>query len=351
MKLSQITTVSRENNLNIIRLIAAISVTFGHSFAMINPTGAHQDLGFGINSSSFGYCAVAIFFALSGFLILQSYDRSKTKTSYILARVLRIFPALFFANIVTAVLVGFFVLKQGFQFFTDPTHLKYIFNATSFSLGNYSDIFKMMPHNSPNGSLWTLPFEFRYYVLILILGVLGIAKKRFYLVLFLLSVFISFYLPLPYFLSNFISHVFKIPNYSATYLSLPLCFVTGMLIYSFQEFFKLNVFAAILCALGFYFTDQWIIKLLLLIYFVFVLGFYPKLYLSRLNFQKDFSYGIYVLSWPVQQTLIYCKVVTEPVTLFFISMSIVTPLAFISWTFFEAPALKLKSLILKKLSK
>lgn len=111
MKLSDITTQSRANNLNLIRLLAAISVTFGHSFAMTNPTGSHYEIGLGMNSAGFGFHAVALFFMLSGFLILQSYNQSKSNISYILSRVLRIFPGLLFANIVTAILVGFFVLK------------------------------------------------------------------------------------------------------------------------------------------------------------------------------------------------------------------------------------------------
>lgn len=348
MKLHDISTQSRANNLNLIRLLAAISVTFGHSFAMLHPTGRHYEIGPGINSALFGFYAVAIFFMLSGFLILQSYNQSKSNISYILGRVFRIFPGLLFANIVTAILVGFFVLNQGWGFWTDSTHLVYIVKATRFNLSTYKDIFVTMPHNSPNGSLWTLPFEFRYYILVLIFGLLGLTKRKWLLVLAMLSVTASLFIPLPEPVDYFIRHTFKLSDLSATYVCIIICFAVGMLCYSFKE----NVNISLKLALGslalFFLVDHWLLKILLLVYVVLVFGFHPKLYISRLNFKIDLSYGIYVLSWPVQQTLIFNKTVTQPENLFFVSMLIVLPLAIFSWIFFESPALKLKNRLTRR---
>ena len=95
MKLSDFTS-GRDNNFNLIRIIAALAVLVTHSFALATGTSAaepfQKTLGMTIGS-----IAVDIFFITSGFLVTGSLLTRKSFIDFIefvWARVLRIFPAL-----------------------------------------------------------------------------------------------------------------------------------------------------------------------------------------------------------------------------------------------------------------
>jgi peptidoglycan/LPS O-acetylase OafA/YrhL len=76
------------------------------------------------------------------------------------------------------------------------------------------------------------------------------------------------------------------------------------------------------------------------------------LYLANLkgkmnNFSKlgDFSYGIYIYAYPIQQMIIYFTTTNISILkLFSLSSLIVLPISILSWYFVEERALKYKSL-------
>jgi peptidoglycan/LPS O-acetylase OafA/YrhL len=341
MLLSQAETTTRNNNLTIIRLVAAISVTFAHSFALL--AGHPYDLIPGLHSGSFGSLAVAVFFALSGLLITQSYVRSKSAWTYFEARWLRIFPALFFANLVTAVIVSQLVKKQGLEAFIDIKNWRYVFGAFFFDYGYYDHAFQNLPLDSVNGSLWTLTIEFRLYLFVLICGLIGLfARKYFALAIFIILTLAAIF-HIDFIVLKMFPILFHTKTYDPTILSLPLCFGLGSLVFLFRDKVPLMLTPAIILLMGVIFIDEWLYKVLAFAYASYVFGFHPKVYLPSLNFRFDLSYGIYVLSFPLQQISIYYKVTESPWLLFLVTMSIVFPLSFCSWYVIEKPALKLKN--------
>ena len=103
---------SRINNLDIIRFIAATLVVFSHSYPLtLGNNGSEPFAVFSNGQMTFGELAVSIFFVISGFLITQSYDRSKDLIYYMKARTLRIFPGLIFCVILTVFLLGPFFTR------------------------------------------------------------------------------------------------------------------------------------------------------------------------------------------------------------------------------------------------
>ena len=158
-------TASRDNNFNLLRLVAAAVVIFHHSHNLL--LGEDDVLWNDHIGSTPGGLAVDVFFVVSGFLVTRSLALRQDGTACIVARALRIFPALLVNLVVVAVLVGpaFTALSFG-DYFRDPGVLRY-------GVVNAQMLFMPYPDNElpgvhvPNGSLWTLPVETCCYVLLL----------------------------------------------------------------------------------------------------------------------------------------------------------------------------------------
>ncbi len=79
-------------------------------------------------------------------------------------------------------------------------------------------------------------------------------------------------------------------------------------------------------------------------YAILVFGFFQYFKFIDIGRVGDFSYGIYLYAFPVQQTLIYFfKNSLNGWLLVFFATAVTLPLAMISWYLVEKPALKLKA--------
>jgi len=341
MRLSEVGSSSRENNLNLIRLIAATSVAFAHSFALLN--GETSMLWGGlVDSGMFGFVAVAVFFGLSGFLITQSFERRKSWFQYLEARWLRIFPGLFFSCLFTTILVSQFVTHQGWEAFLDIRNWRQSFGAFFFDYNYLDGVFDTNPTHGVNGSLWTLPIEFRMYIFVLVFGLLGLVARRYLFLAFSLLMLICGILQFELVTEHVWPVLFRIRNYSFSYYSLPFCFIMGMLFYLFREKIRLSFLVATALLVLSYFFNHWAMICVAFVYASFTFGYHPRAYLRRLNFKADLSYGIYVLAFPIQQTLIFNGFPNNAYLFFLVTIACTVPAALISWYGFEKPGLALK---------
>src|SRR6266436_7051048 len=97
----------RQNNFDALRLLAAISVIFSHSFLIAEGTQNNEPLilltG---NQSILGLAGVFVFFAISGFLVTQSFEQTANPLNFLAKRALRIFPGLFTVTLLSAFVLG-----------------------------------------------------------------------------------------------------------------------------------------------------------------------------------------------------------------------------------------------------
>jgi peptidoglycan/LPS O-acetylase OafA/YrhL len=107
---SALLTELRRDNFNTIRLALSIGVLLSHSFAMV---GAREPIVMGRTLGNF---CVHLFFAISGYMITQSFARTRDITRFTLNRVLRILPALVIVNMFTALLWYRFAISRPIQY-------------------------------------------------------------------------------------------------------------------------------------------------------------------------------------------------------------------------------------------
>lgn len=151
--------ISRENNFDVVRLFAALQVCTGHIFEHFNTSG-------GIISKFLSFFpGVIIFFAISGFLITSSWCHSKSYKQFAKNRFLRIFPALFVCFIVLQLVMVVFGHINWSSFGDFQMWLYWI---GQLSLGQFftADSLRDFGVGAPNGSLWTIPIEIEFYILI-----------------------------------------------------------------------------------------------------------------------------------------------------------------------------------------
>ncbi len=171
-------TESRDNNFNLIRFIAASLVLFSHSFALSIGTGDAEPLRQTIGLT-WGVIAVDIFFITSGFLITRSYLSKRSLASFILARLLRIYPALIVAMFFCAFVIG--LISTSFstkEYLASFDTYSFFFKNSTLIFGletRLPGVFSNVPYKGAvNGSLWTLPYEiFMYSLLAIAIGLLG----------------------------------------------------------------------------------------------------------------------------------------------------------------------------------
>ena len=330
----------RNNNFQLIRLVAATSVVLFHCYALTNHW-TDEPLWRRVPELNFGALGVACFFVISGFLVTQSWLARDRVIPFVAARVLRIYPALIGAVVLTIVLAGISGTLGWSRFLADPQTLDYIVHVTpAWEMRHrLPGAFPAnpIPHDV-NGSLWTLPAELRLYVAVLIAGVAGLLARRvvWFAALWLLlalSLWRPDWLPM-------------LPHDVAT-RDLVLLFALGSLACVWRDAIPVSLVIAAIAVLLVIVNPadlgRGALLAPLVAYVVLVVAYHPRVVWPAFNRLGDYSYGVYVYSFPIQQTLVQRIPGIEPAPLFAVAMACTLGIAALSWHWLEQPALGLKS--------
>lgn len=189
--------------------------------------------------------------------------------------------------------------------------------------------------NAVNGSLWTLPIEFVWYLLLLALGLMGMLRNNYRNLFLMLSVVFALFV---FFVSNSY-HGSERWGYIEIFGAF---FIYGVCMHQFQDVWmkhlKYTALAiSILVCLFIMMGEQHFALFLILPALIITLGNMSTPILRNAGYFGDLSYGIYIYAFPVQQTIIMLGLE------FIISFFITIILAFLSWHLVEKPTLKLKN--------
>jgi len=187
-----------------------------------------------------------------------------------------------------------------------------------------------------NGSLWTIPNEVRCYLALAVAGTVGALRSRVaVLALFLLLLIAHIAVPMTF-------H----PVY-AVERRLALSFLSGVTLYLWRDRVMLSgPLAVALPALAIILPMGEMRATAIFLaasYAMLVVAFRSPASIKRSSSQvPDYSYGIYIYAFPVQQALVALGIGTSPVINVVTTLPLILIFAAASWHMVEAPALRLK---------
>ncbi|WP_035349113.1 acyltransferase family protein [Edaphobacter aggregans] len=315
--------MKRENNFDIMRLLLAAVVIFFHvGYISGAPIFAPLPRYFS------GHLAVEGFFAISGFLIFASWERSSSLRDYWIKRAARILPGYWLAT----------AFCLAIAFFSGSFHVgRFLFaNLTflNFLGGSIPGVFANNPEHGINGALWTIKIEVMFYIAVPIIVWLcrRLHRDAVLWTLFVLSI------------------VYRVlmADHNSLALQLPgqlSFFMIGALIHYHLRWFEAN--------------GKWISAVAALLYiahvatgwFVFRPAGVATLTLSACLLLPtvkgptrwgDFSYGTYVLHWPIIQLVVAAGLYrAHPWLALALTLAAIAIGAALSWFFVEKPSLAL----------
>lgn len=151
----------QDNAFDLIRYWAAISVMVGH-FMWKLQTYAPIDSGIvkTITRVSTFFPGVVVLFAMSGFLIAASYERSKNRKEFFIKRVLRMYPELWVCTVVNLIVVCVLAYEL-----LDKSIIVWLVTQI-FGIANTPSCLNSFATGSINGALWTIFTEMQLYIVL-----------------------------------------------------------------------------------------------------------------------------------------------------------------------------------------
>lgn len=347
---------SRNNNFNIIRIIATLFVFSGHMGMIL---GIQPPLLAGFRLHELG---VGMLFLISGYLITMSWLSDPNPLRYSIRRFLRLWPPFAVMVLIMTFAAGPLLSNLGIQGYFHSWYKAYLQNLRFFIVFAQPGVFENLPiPYTTNGSLWTMPVEAFLYVITPILLTVARVKKRsrysFYVMTIVTGTAIGFDLVIRLFWSDLNVVLYGTDLISAYHLA--VFYLIGIL-FTYEETRKyLNMqLASVAMCLLFVFqlsSDAWSHLLLYLIfpYFIFSFVFAKNPLFGKLGQKMELSYGIYLYGFFFQQLIVSWQL-KYGMTPGYIKSLILSFLptfaaAYLSFVFVEKPVLILSKSLIRKI--
>lgn len=337
----QLSNAERDNNFNFLRIVFALLVLLSHAPELADGNRERELLTQIFHTMSFGEVAVGGFFLLSGYLIVQSWTANPDLVEFLKKRVLRIYPAFIVASIVSAFIVGP-LASESTTYFSSFWYKGLIKSLLFLDQPNTPPVFPGTPYPVVNGSMWTITYEFRCYLTVLIFGIIGLFNKR--IVWLTITAAVLFVLAMQKL------ELLAMPN--SAFLRLASYFFCGGCFFLYREQIAFNKLTAAAMGIALFIGlfSTYAAELVFATagaYLLFYIALTPIGTLNRINRYPDVSYGAYLYGWPVQKLFLWYFPTMSPWLLAILSVLSCIALGAISWYLIEKPALRLKSVDIK----
>ncbi|MBV9288158.1 MAG: acyltransferase [Hyphomicrobiales bacterium] len=337
----------RDNNFTLLRLLASLTVVLYHSGPALG-VGLGREFLFDFVGRRFVEMALDMLFVTSGFLVTASLFNRGDLNHFLWARALRLYPALWLMLPLTVFLLAPALTTLPLaDYFTARATWDYLVKGATIIGGiRYSlpGVFETLPLKGEfNGSLWTLPIEARMYVY------LAAAWLAFSFTPKIRVKALSVTAPVAAAAMMAAVLLARTRGTTSNGDIAVFMFYYGASLYFWRDrlFLNLAIFAALpLLVLASAMLDRTLafaVYLLCLPPFLLCLAYIPGGGIRAVNRWGDYSYGIYIYAFPLQQTL----------ELFFPGLPVLAMaaasgagafgLAFCSWNLVERRAMGLKN--------
>jgi peptidoglycan/LPS O-acetylase OafA/YrhL len=331
------------NNFDLIRLLAALAVMLGHSYGV--QAGRMESMLLFTHRESFGSLAVYGFFLISGMLVSASFVNHSSRLRFIALRALRIWPGAIVCALFIALVVGpvFSKLPLADYVSNRATFHWIVHNTTLMGRvgGSLPGLFDANHLKGlVNATVWTLPVELKCYVMVLVVGLFAVIDSKPRTLIFVVvagAVFAHFANHPPKYLAL---GDFFLLQIAYSFYPVPF-FLLGMLCYAFRDHIRLSWLPAAVLAIA-YVVSRYSFVSTLLLYAGFAYGLLwlaSAGFLRRLSPKYDYSYGIYLYGFVVQQAVASVAPALNNYAAFAVSVPITIALAAASWHLVELPCL------------
>jgi peptidoglycan/LPS O-acetylase OafA/YrhL len=321
----------RRNNFDALRLLAAVSVVFSHSFLIAEGSEASEPfIWLTGNQCILGLVGVFVFFVISGYLVTESWVRSPMPGRFALRRFLRIYPGLILNVLLCAFVLGPLVTSLPLAaYFHGPELRDFLVKTLTLNPGPLSLPGVLFADNPVglhiNGSLWTLRYEAMMYLMIVILGMLRLLRLSTCLALTAIGIAAVYF-------EKALTPFGDLGEW-AWFLGF---FGAGMVLHFLRDrivFDWRGALLAIIALAVFVRLDQFI--MLFPLAGAYLAIWFARRYDPWLDYSRwcgDLSYGLYIYGWPAEQFVMYLSGGRAAWwQVFFGSLGIALPLAWLSW--------------------
>ncbi|MDQ1204245.1 acyltransferase [Microbacterium sp. SORGH_AS_0862] len=347
----------RNNAIGFLRWLLAFAVIFSHAGPLAGFYGGH-DLGTQFSDEqSLGGVAVAGFFFLSGFLITKSRQGRASTGRYFWRRIMRIFPGWFLVLLVTAYALaplawirergsidGFWTATTDspFTYFSNNMWLPLVQHNIA-GMGTSLPFYQLHGGYEWNGSAWTLGFEFAAYIIV---GVLGIAGGLVHRAIggAVAAGIIGLAMMQWFGFGNVTQVTPAFGDYRFLLLLAPFAF--GMIFALFGEKIPIDNRLAVVCiavAGWTYAKGGWLVVGQYAFCYAIIWFAIKAKKLNNWDKHGDFSYGIYIIAWPLMQFAAFFGLQSAGWLVYhLVIVAGCHAYAYLSWHLVERPALQLK---------
>ena len=344
---SQVTALAaRRNNFDLLRLVFASSVFFWHAY-VLSQAPALQVFSHVFSAN----IAVKGFFVISGYLVMMSYENSSSIREYAGKRVRRIYPA-YAAVVLVCAAAGTALTVLPLVDYASWDLVRYLaanLVFLNFLAPSLPGVFAAQPYTEVNGALWTLKIEVMYYAFVPVLAWLLARVGRWRVIVALYALGVLYSVGMGELYAQTGSGVWlqlqrQLPGQLSYFLvGVALYFLRDRL----QRRWKALVIAALTMFVMIMVTGNPFITVLLEPLALGTLVIYAATALPHLgNFARygDFSYGVYIIHFPVVQALVASGMFADkPWLAFGASLALVAILSALSWYAVERPFLSRRS--------
>ncbi|MET4279003.1 MULTISPECIES: acyltransferase [unclassified Bradyrhizobium] len=325
------------NGFDYLRIVLALGVLSFHSMEICDDKAA-MAFAFG-PLGPFVAMLLLMFFSLSGYLVAGSLDRSKTIEGFLTLRALRIAPALAVEVLLSALILGpVLTVIPLSQYFTSPVTLSYLLNTLGYIHFHLPGVFVNNPHSDViNNSLWTVPYELDCYVAITVCAAIGLIKYPRLFALGFTLLWIGMWG------GHLIwTHGAGLPRGIMPGELLVVSFLAGILLQICGPWIIRSAWVALICIFLCYvllrFNQTKMLSVLPAAYLTIWLGLLDPQRIPIL-LDGDYSYGVYLFGYPIQQALASYSVTASWYVNLPIAVCLSLAYAVFSWHCVEQPIL------------